>query len=136
VAAATIKTGEATITSRPSLKYLGVMIDHRLSIKEHLAYASGKASRTAAANSRIMAKTRVPRQPGRRLPVSVFTATLMYAAPIWARATKNGSYMQDGDSVQRLCALRVCCAFRTVSHEAALVISGVTPIDLHMGYNC
>jgi len=30
VEAATIKIGEATITSRPSLKYLGVMIDHRL----------------------------------------------------------------------------------------------------------
>jgi len=38
--------------------------------------------------------------------------------------------MQDGDSVQRLCALRVCCAFRTVSHDAALVISGGIPIDL------
>jgi len=54
----------------------------------------------------------------------------MYAAPIWARATTNGSYMQDGDSVQRLCALRVCCTFRTVSHDAALVISGGIPIDL------
>jgi len=50
VEAATIKIGKATITSRPSLKYLGVMIDHWLSFKEHLAYASGKASRTAAAS--------------------------------------------------------------------------------------
>jgi len=31
VEAATIQIGEAKITSRPSLKYLGVMIDHRLS---------------------------------------------------------------------------------------------------------
>jgi len=38
--------------------------------------------------------------------------------------------MRDGDSVQRLCALRVCSAFRTVSHDAALVISGGIPIDL------
>ncbi|XP_041675286.1 uncharacterized protein LOC121530368 [Drosophila eugracilis] len=53
-----------------------------------------------------MANTRGPRQPGRRLLVSVVTSTLMYAAPIWARATKNESYRQDGDSVQRLCALR------------------------------
>jgi len=112
VEAVTIKIGEATTTSRPSLKYLGVMIDHRLSFKEHLAYASGKASKTAAAISRIMANTRGPRQPGRRLLVSAVTSTLMYAAPIWPRATKNGSYMQDGDSVQGLCALRVCSAFR------------------------
>jgi len=91
------------------------MIDHRLSFKEHLAYASGKTSRTVDAISRIMANTRGPRQPGRRLLVSVVTSTLIYAAPIWARATKNGSYMQDGDSVHRLCALQVCCAFRTVS---------------------
>ncbi|KAH8350667.1 hypothetical protein KR084_003968, partial [Drosophila pseudotakahashii] len=55
---------------------------------------------------------------------------MMYSAPIWARATKNESYLQDADSVQRLCALRGCCAFRTVSHDAALVISGVIPIDL------
>ncbi|XP_070851572.1 uncharacterized protein [Drosophila suzukii] len=53
-----------------------------------------------------MANTRGPRQPGQRLLVSAVTSTLMYAVPIWARATKNGSYMQDGDSVQRLCALR------------------------------
>jgi len=38
--------------------------------------------------------------------------------------------MQDGDSVQRLCALMVCSAFRTVSHDAALVISGGIQIDL------
>jgi len=36
--------------------------------------------------------------------------------------------MQDGDSVQRMCALWVCCAFRMVSHDAALVISGVIPV--------
>ncbi|KAH8355494.1 hypothetical protein KR084_011142, partial [Drosophila pseudotakahashii] len=100
------------------------MIDHRLT------YASSRAGRTAAAISRIMANTWGPRQPGRRLLVSVVTSTLMYAAPIWARSTKNESYLQDADSVQRLCALRVCCAFRTVSHDAALVISEVIPIDL------
>jgi len=69
--------------------------------------------------SRIMANTRVPRQPGRRLLVSAVT-----------RATKNEGYMQDSDSVLRLCVLRVCYAFRTVSHDAALVISGVIPINL------
>jgi len=44
--AATIKIGEAKIT--PRLKYLGVMIDHQLSLKEHQAYTSGKASRNTA----------------------------------------------------------------------------------------
>jgi len=82
VKAATIKIGEATITSRPNLKYLGVMIDHRLSFKEHLAYASGKASRTAAVISKIMTNTRGPRHPERRFLVSVATSSLMYAAPI------------------------------------------------------
>jgi len=41
----TVKIGGATITSRQSLKYLGVMIDRRLSFKEYLAYASGKVIR-------------------------------------------------------------------------------------------
>jgi len=49
----TVKIGGATITSRQSLKYLGVMIDRRLSFKEYLAYASGKVIRAAAAISRI-----------------------------------------------------------------------------------
>jgi len=58
-----------------TISYLfGCMIDHRLSwlsLKEYLAYASGKRSRTAAAVLTIMANTRTPRHPGRWLLVSV-----------------------------------------------------------------
>nr|XP_041632162.1 uncharacterized protein LOC121502542 [Drosophila kikkawai] len=49
-------------------------------------------------------------------------------APAWAEAVKVRSYVRGVEGVYRLCALRVACAFRTVSDDAALVIAGQVPI--------
>lgn len=106
------------------------MIDHRLNFKEHLTYASGKAGSVAAALTRILSNTRGPRQTRRKIIVTVVRSILLYAAPIWAEATRFSSYLRSMESVYRICALRVCSAFRTVSSDAALVIAGTPPIDL------
>ena len=50
----TITVGEKRITSKQSIKYLGVMIDNRLTLKEHLTYISRKCSGTTGALARIM----------------------------------------------------------------------------------
>lgn len=55
---------------------------------------------------------------------------LLYGAEIWAEAMQKGNYMERPEKVQRLGALRVACAYRTVSKEAILVIAGATPISL------
>ncbi|XP_070143424.1 uncharacterized protein [Drosophila kikkawai] len=115
------RVGSTTIESSPTVKYLGVLIDHRLNYKCHLEYAAAKASKATAAISRMMANTRGPRQHSRRPISTVVTSTLLYAAPIWAEAMLVASYSRQCRTVYRRCALRISSCFCTVSEEAALV---------------
>lgn len=128
----TIQVGEHTIESKPYIKYLGVLLDHRLNFREHLTYTSVKANRAVAAISRLMPNIGGPRQPIRNLLATVSKAILMYAAPIWAPATAINSYMRSINSVHRRASIRVCCAYRTVSGDAISVIAARMPIDLEV----
>lgn len=116
--------------SKPSIKYLGVIIDARISFKTHLDTTSEKAGRVQGALSRIMPNVGGARQSRRLLLGNVVTSILMYGAPIWAGAMEKCTYKQKISSVYRLSALRVVCAFRTVSDEAVCLIAGMPPIDL------
>lgn len=125
-----IHVGDCVIKTKDCLKYLGVMIDNRLSFKHHIDYIAEKAGRTCAALSRIMPNTRGPKYLGRRILAGVVKSVILYAAPIWAASTKYKTYTNKISSVYRLAALRVCCAYRTVSDEAAFIIAGMLPIDI------
>ncbi|XP_046662721.1 uncharacterized protein LOC124355602 [Homalodisca vitripennis] len=81
------------------------MIDEKLSYREHLESACKKASKTVSNLSRILANSIGPRTRKRRVLLEVV-------------------------AVQRRGALRVACAYRTVSEAAVLVIAGAAPIDL------
>ncbi|XP_060665724.1 uncharacterized protein LOC132798011 [Drosophila nasuta] len=60
VETAVVKVGAAHITSKRTLKYLGVTIDSRLSFREHLQEVGRKAAVTNRALSRLMPNTRAP----------------------------------------------------------------------------
>jgi len=70
------------------------------------------------------------KQERRLLLTSVSRSVTLYAASIWADAMKIKSYARGIHSTHRVCPLRVCCAFRTVLDDAAVVIAGMPPIDL------
>jgi len=67
---ATIRVGSTPIETSASIKFLGVLVDHRLSFK-----------RTKAA--------RGPKQHSIRIIATEVTSTILYAAPIWAEALKS-----------------------------------------------
>lgn len=125
-----LNIGSCNIETKPFLKYLGVIIDCRLSFIEHLRYISEKSAKAITALSRIMPNTRGPKYLQRKLLIGVVRSILLYASPIWSEALKFQSYSRIITPIYRLAALRVCSAFRTVSDEAAFVISGMIPIDL------
>ncbi|KAM8702461.1 hypothetical protein ACLKA7_001792 [Drosophila subpalustris] len=125
-----IRIGATTIVTKPAIKYLGLMIDHRLKFKDHLQFASIKAAHATNAISRIMANTRGPRQQSRKPIAGVVTSILLYGSKVWAPAMSVPTYSRDCKAVYRRCALRVACAFRTVSEVAALVVAGMIPLDL------
>lgn len=125
-----ISVGDCEITSKDSLKYLGMVIDSKLSFSNHIDYAVIKAKASAASLCRLMPNTRGPKYHKRKILAGVVQGIMLYAAPIWAVCMKFKSYCGKLNSVYRLTALRVCCAYRTVSDEAAFVISGMIPADL------
>jgi len=125
-----IRVGDHYVTSSSAIRYLGIMIDHRLSFKTHLISAGQKALRVGTAIAQLLPNTGGPRQAARRLLASVSTSVMMYGAPVWYSATGFDSYMRTMRSAHRLASLRVCCAFRTVSEAAASVIAGRLPPEL------
>ncbi|KAI5703571.1 hypothetical protein M8J75_013476 [Diaphorina citri] len=120
----------AEIPLSDNVKYLGVILDRRLSFKQHVDYVTKKAMARVEALQKIM-----PRQGGatymrRKLLNSVVESTILYASPVWSRAVEVKCYVKKMVSVQRRMALSITRAYRTTSTVALQVLAGVTPIDL------
>jgi len=121
-----------------SLKYLGILLENKgILFAAHFRAAADKAQRVMSSLCRLMPNIGGPRERRRRLLVSVVHSVLLYGAPTWASALR---YCPAGAaamaSVQRRAALRSVCAYRTVSHDAAVVVAGIPPIDLLASERC
>lgn len=126
----TLDVGDCTITSQPFIRYLGVMLDSRLSFKQHAEHATAKARKVATTLARLMPNMGGPRQSRRRLLASVSRSVLTYGIAIWGDVLEIEEYRRKVAAVHRLSALRVSCAFRTLSDDAACVIAGMMPIEV------
>ncbi|XP_046869189.1 uncharacterized protein LOC124461774 [Drosophila willistoni] len=130
VETARIEVAGCSITSKPAIKYLEVMMDHRLTFKAHLQYAANKAGKATSAITRLMANVGGPKQRSRWLISTVVRSIILYAGAIWAPAISSPTYSRNFMSSYRTCALRTVCAFRTVLEDAAFVLSDMAPLDL------
>jgi len=127
----TLRVGKNEITSQPFIRYLGVILgDARLSFKEQVEQISTKASVVATTLFRLVPNVGGPRQKRRQLLASVTTSVLTYGISIWADALLIKEYRRKGAAPYRVSALRVACAYRTVSEDAINVIAGMLPIEL------
>ena len=126
----TIRVGNREVVSKSVVKYLGVMIDAKLSFKGHLDYAREKAANASSSLARMMPNVGGPKYSRRLLIAGVVRSILLYAAPVWAGALNHAVNRRKICSAYRPIALRVCSAFRTASTEAVCVIAGMIPIDL------
>lgn len=125
-----ITVGRHKIHSKEAIKYLGVILDRRLSFSAHLKYAGAKASRCYSALARMMPNIGGPRSSRRQLLASIVKSMFLYGAPIWVESLKTKQNMKICNSIQRLSAIRVISSYRTISEVAALVIAGMLPFDL------
>ena len=112
------------------MKYLGVIIDTKLTYLPHIKQAADKAAKMVAALSRLMRNVSGPRASKRRLLMDVAQSIMLYGAGVWAEAMAVDKYRKRLASVQRNAALRVACAYRSVSEKAVLVVAGMMLIDL------
>lgn len=124
------RVAEEPVEATTAIRYLGVMIDSKLTFWSQIRAASDRAAKVTAALSRLMPNIDGPSQCKRRAMMSVVHSILLYGAEIWADALKMETYRRRMASVQRQSALRITSGYRTVSEAAILVVAGVIPIDL------
>jgi hypothetical protein len=126
----TMNVGEVEVRTKTAAKYLGVTLDCQLRFWEHLQVVCNKASKVVGSLSGLMRNVGGPRTSKRRLLMSTVNSILLYGAEVWAGAMRTKRYSKRVLAVQRTAALRVACAYRTVSALAVMVVAGVIPLDL------
>ena len=84
-----IVLGEHEVKLKTSIKYLGVQLDRKLSLGEHLQFATAKAIQCGAILARLMTNFGGPREAKSRLVASVVHSKLLHAAPDWANVLQN-----------------------------------------------
>ena len=126
------------LNSRPlpqvqSLKYLGIIIDKKLTFKDHIHYITEKCSKLIFALSK---SAKLNWGLGHGALKTIYTGAILpllqYGAPIWIKALAKASYKIKLIRVQRLINIRMAKSFRTVSNEALCIINGQTPIDIKL----
>lgn len=131
---ATFTVGSHQIQSSESIKYLGVILDDRLTFVKHMEYAKKRASNAQVALARIMPNVGGPKTETRLLLCSVVRSILLYASPVWAGYLQSKESSRLLNTAYRQAALRVICGYRTISREAAYVLAGMFPIEMAAKY--
>lgn len=108
-------------------KYLGVILDQGLTFGPHVDHVTRKAAKATASLSQIMPRMRGPGEHARRLLAGVTTSIVLYASRIWRRALQHATHRAKLEKKQRMMAMRICRAYRTVSTDAAFVIARQIP---------
>ena len=119
------------LTQVHSLKYLGVILDTKLTFKNHINYITDKCSRLIFALSK---SAKLNWGLGHEALKTIYTGAILpllqYGAPIWINSLAKDSYKTKLIRVQRLMNIKIAKSFRTVSNEALCIITGLTPIDI------
>lgn len=124
-----ITVGTSRILVGEAMKYLGVIVDGSWKFREHFGYIEAKLGKVSRALNRIMPNVRGPCERKRRLYATVMTSVMTYAAPVWAETLSSSPYKvwKPLRRLQRTIAIRVIAAYRTVSFEAATLLSRMPP---------
>jgi len=116
-----------------SFKHLGIIVDSKLTFKEHANYLLTKVSklinnllRFAKIEYGLNAKAMDVIYKGAVLPI------ISYGVSVWAQAIDRQFITKPLTSLQRRYALRMTRAYRTVSTDAANILANFLPIDLYL----
>ena len=120
-----------TLIQVNSMKYLGIIFDHKLALKEHINYMADKCTKlifsltkSAKLNWGLQHAVLKSVYRGAILPL------LLHGAPIWYKATDIASNKLKLIREQRLINIKIAKAYRTVSNEALCSLTGLTPITI------
>lgn len=121
-----ILVGGVQISIRPTLKYLGLVLDSRWSFAPHLQQLTPKLVKTAGALSSLLPNLGGPNAVCRRLYTGIVRSMALYGAPIWGNSlTARKAALLN--KPQRAIAVRVIRGYRTISGEAATLLAQTLP---------
>ncbi|KAI4484972.1 hypothetical protein M0802_012906 [Mischocyttarus mexicanus] len=124
-----VQVGGVFVEVRRRLKYLGLTLDSGWSFRPHFEEVVPKMERVVRALCRLLPNLHGPCERKRRLYSNVIHSVLLYGVPVWWRAAvEDRRIRKNVGRVQRRVALRVCCAYKTVSHSAAMMLAGIIPL--------
>jgi len=113
------------------IKYFGIIIDSKFKFNEHIKYITDRRtklvnalSKSARINWGLRHEALKTIYDGGILP------QLLYAAPDWVESINKKSNKVKYLRVQRIISLRIAKAYRTISHKALCILTGITPIHI------
>lgn len=122
-----VKCGGVTINSSNAIKYLGLTLDSKLNFIEHANVTYTKVSNTIKQLGYILPNLGGAKQWRRRLLGNVAISHILYGAPCWEAGMAKSAWSKL-EKIQRRIALRIACAYSTVSYEAIAVVASIPPI--------
>ena len=124
------------IRPSPSIKYLGIWLDKRLSFRNHVIKACEKALKVHRSLIPLLPNIRGPSFKKRKLILNAVYSSLFYGVPLWADVTKISKYCAIITKTCRPLKRSICAAYRTVSNNILDILSGIPPTDLYVESRC
>ena len=115
------------IEVKNTVKYLGIHIDKRLNFTKHVKRVTQKASKISNNLNKIMPRTHGAGETKRKLLATVAESIVCYGAPVWDKKLEIKQNAKDLEKTQRITAIRISRAYRTVSNDAVMVIGRCIP---------
>ena len=128
-----LKLGDKEIKMSQQVKYLGVILDSKLSWKPHCQDRVRKATIALMQCRRAIGKTwgLKPRQ-AMWLFTAIIRPILAYAAVIWIGATTSSTLVAMLQKVQRLACITITSAFPSTPTAALEILLQIPPIDIFL----
>lgn len=128
----TIEHKGQKIELKQSVKYLGITLDRKLSFTEHLRNACQKAATTANNINKILPRTHGADEHKRKLLAKISKQIVLYGAPVWDRVLQLKTAVNELEKTQRINAIRVSRAYRTIYTQALLIIGRLIPWEIKL----
>ncbi|KAL1487808.1 hypothetical protein ABEB36_015563 [Hypothenemus hampei] len=127
-----LTVGNTLITSKKSIKYMGINLDKDTRMREHVNIIYNKVTDLVNVLARIQPNIGGPQFQRRKCLANAALSVILYASPIWERVLKFNTYHNKLEQLNRRIALRVVSGYRTAPTAAILAIAKIPPIALQI----
>jgi hypothetical protein len=118
-----------TLEQVQKIKYLRIIIDSKLSFRDHIIHISSKCNKLIYALSKSAKQSwGLSHAALHTIYKGTILPLLLYGAPVWIEALEKECNKTIYNRVQRLINIKIAKAFHTTSNEALCILTGLTPI--------